>query len=105
MDDLEQKLTSLLGDPAALERVESLLHSLGTEAPTKEAPAADPAPAAPDGLLSQLGPLLSTSAGGSPDTALLRALRPYLHGEREKRLDDALHLMQLREILPLLNRS
>ena len=130
MDDLEQKLTSLLQDPAAMERVESLLHSLGTEEKSAAAPT-EPAPATPDlsgllgllgtasaaapesssaapsldGLLAQLKPLLSASAGGSPDTALLQALRPYLHGQREKRLDDALHILQLKDLLPLLNRS
>ena len=104
MDDLEQKLSSLLQDPAALERVGSLLQSLGAEEPP--AASSEPEPAAPslDGLLSQLGPLLSASAGNSPDTALLQALRPYLHGEREKRLDDALHLLRLKGLLPLLNR-
>ena len=36
------------------------------------------------------------------DTRLLQALRPYLHGEREQRLDEAVKLLRLSHLLPLL---
>lgn len=109
MDDFEQKISSLLRDPAALEQAMARLRSLTEAEPpaVSDAPESAPEPApesAPDlsGLLGLLG---SASGGGDPDTALLLALRPYLHGEREKRLDDALHLMRLKGLLPLLGSS
>jgi len=113
MDDFEQKISSLLRDPAALEQAMARLRSLTEAEPPavsdepESAPESAPEPApepAPDlsGLLGLLG---SASGGGDPDTALLLALRPYLHGEREKRLDDALHLMRLKGLLPLLGSS
>ena len=36
------------------------------------------------------------------DTRLLRALRPYLHGEREKRLDEAIRLLQMAPLLQMI---
>ena len=104
MDDLEQKLSSLLADPAAMERVGSLLRSLGADDAPPE-PAESTAPTSPPApSLESLLPLLTSAGKENPNTALLQALRPYLHGEREKRLDDALHLLRLTELLPLLNR-
>ena len=52
--------------------------------------------------LIQLMPLLSGLNKDDENTALLRALRPYLHGEREKRVDDAIHMMRLMKLMPLL---
>ena len=52
--------------------------------------------------LTKLLPLLSGGGREDENTALLRALRPYLHGEREKRLDGAIKLLQMSQVLPLL---
>ena len=103
MDDLEKQLETLLSDPSTMERVQGLLGSLGG---ADDAPPASPQPTEPPASavpsLEGLLPLLTSSGKGNPDTALLQALRPYLHGEREKRLEEALKLMQLTELLPLL---
>ena len=40
-------------------------------------------------------PLLTQMGQDDQNTTLLKALRPYLHGEREKRLDDSVRMMQL----------
>ncbi len=59
---------------------------------------------APDlGGLMKFLPLLSGGIGQEDEnTALLRALRPHLHGEREKRLDGAIKLLQMSRVFPLL---
>ena len=80
------------------------------------------------GLLSALSGLLGTNGGGQPgnDTAqallrmapllgglreetdgtrLLRALRPLLSPARQARLDQAVRLLQLMRVLPLLRQS
>lgn len=57
------------------------------------------------GSLTALLPLLTGGDGGSggPDhTPLLKALRPYLQGDRQNRLDDAIQIMGLMKFIPLL---
>ncbi len=53
-------------------------------------------------MLAKLAPLLSGMGQEDENTALLRALRPYLHGDREKRLDDAIQIMKFMRVMPLL---
>ena len=49
-----------------------------------------------------MAPLLSSMRRDDENTVLLKALRPYLHGDREKRLDDAIKIMQFIRVMPLL---
>ncbi len=76
----------------------------GGKPPGPEPPPA--APALPSGLdtslLTKLAPLLNGVGKDNQDTRLLRALRPYLHGEREKRLDEAIRLLQMAPLLQML---
>lgn len=95
MAEFEQALQSLLSDPDAMGQIMALANSLGgqqqevpREAPPEEAPPAPP----PD--LGQLGPLLALlrpAEGPSREAAALTAaLRPYLRGDRQEKLDRAL---------------
>lgn len=52
--------------------------------------------------MMKLLPLLSTVQQETDSTRLLRALRPMLSAPKQKRLDEALRLMQLLRFLPLL---
>ena len=54
------------------------------------------------GALTSLLPLLNNMRSDDQNTALLRSLRPYLHGDREKKLDDAIKMMQFMKVLPVL---
>lgn len=80
-------------DPAMLKKLLPLLQGLGGSGSdgTSEL-----------GGLMKLLPLLSGGGQEDENTALLRALRPHLHGEREKRLDGAIKLLQISRVLPLL---
>lgn len=102
-DDLQEKLQNFLSSPESMAKISGLLGSLGQGegAPPVASPAPSVPPAMPD--LAKLMPLLSGLSGESDDTRLLRALRPYLHGERADRLDGALKMMQLSQVLPLMN--
>ena len=125
MDDLSQKIDSLLQSPQGMQKIQAAMAAFGSSAPETGAPDTPAGSgSAPLGeLLHQFSPPPEKSdAGGSPDmarliqlmsllsglnkddenTALLRALRPYLHGEREKRVDDAIHMMRLMKLMPLL---
>lgn len=105
-DDLSKKLDSLLGSPEGLQKIQSMMSALGVgaENAVNEPPPVPPTPSIPDGLL-QLLPLLSQMGQDDENTTLLKALRPYLHGEREKRLEDSVKMMQLLKFLPLLQNG
>ena len=110
-DDLQEKLSKLLSSPESMAKISGLLGSLGgtppSPPPTEPAPSPPPPPAAgglPEGIdIAKLLPLLSGFSGDNDDTRLLRALKPYLHGERAGRLDGALRMLQLSQVLPLVS--
>lgn len=111
-DDLQEKLNKLLSSPESMAKISGLLGSLGGAPPPPPAEAAPPPPSPPpaaagglpEGIdVSKLLPLLSGFSGDNDDTRLLRALKPYLHGERAGRLDGALRMLQLSQVLPLVS--
>ncbi len=120
MDDLSDKIARLLSSPEGMEKIRTVMSSLG-DAPAAipaaaSVPAAAAAPAAqtvtpaPAGgmgaldpaLIGRVMPLLGALNSENDDTRLLQALRPYLHGEREQRLDETMRLLRLTRLLPLL---
>ncbi len=118
MDDLASKIGELLNNPGSMEQIKSLAGLLGGASAGSQ-PAA-PVPAAPqpeqvfspppmDGEMMQtimkVAPMLSTFRQEDDSTRLLRALRPMLGPERQKKLDEAIKLIQLMRMLPLIKSS
>lgn len=98
MDDLSQKIEAFLQSPDNLEKVRAAMASFANDIPPADAaPATD---ALPD--LAGILPLLSGLSGDDENTALLRALRPHLHGGRVEKIDGAIQIMRLARLLPLL---
>ncbi len=56
------------------------------------------------GMLTKLLPLFTSLQQDNENTRLLHALRPHLHGDREQKLDGAIKMMQLAQLLPLLGK-
>ena len=119
MDDLSDKIARLLSSPEGMEKIRTVMSSLGdapaaipaaASIPAAPAAPAPPAPSAPAGgmgaldpaLIGRVMPLLGALNSENDDTRLLQALRPYLHGEREQRLDETMRLLRLTRLLPLL---
>lgn len=100
--ELNDLLGGLLSDPSTVEKLGGLLSSLGNAPPP--APAVETAPSGEGALLTKLLPLLIGNARGSDshEVTLLRALRPYLHDGREKRVDEAIEMLRLAKLLPLI---
>lgn len=108
MDDLNEKITRLLSDPEGVAKIQSMMAALGGADTVPTPPSPPPAPppstagAGPDlTALTRLLPLL-TGGEDNEDTRLLAALKPYLHGERAKRLDESMRLLRLAKLLPVL---
>ena len=55
--------------------------------------------------LTKLAPLMSAAKPNDETAALLNALRPFLSGDKLKRLESAQKLMGLIRIIPLLKDS
>ncbi len=106
-DDLSQKIDQLLNSPDGMEKIRNTMAALGlsADAPAPQPTSPAPTPTVDNGILSGLmglAPLLQNMGQEDNNTALLKALRPYLHDGREKRLDESLKLLQLLKLLPLL---
>ena len=134
MDDLNQQLQKILSDPQAMGQIQSLLGSLGTSqeasspAPAQPAPGpglssllgalggGTPAPAQNEtslagvnpqtlSAMTRLMPLLNQANREDDATRLLRALRPLLGEARQKKVDEAVRILQMLRLLPLLKDS
>ena len=124
MDDMSSRLNEILSDPGSMEKLRSLAAMFGstqqqegpTSAPQQRPPqssqnqqqAQSAAPAVdPDLMRSvmKLAPAFSRMRQEDSSTQLLRALRPFLGESRQKRLDEALRILQLMRMLPYLRNS
>ena len=104
-ESLTQKLDALLASPEGLSKIEQMMTALGGAAASEPTPAPPPADLPDLSGLLKLAPLLSQLGNDNTHTALLKALRPYLHGDREKRLDESVKLMHLLQLLPILREG
>ena len=107
MDDLNEKLNRLLSDPEGMAKIQSMMTALGGgEPPPPPPPPAVAGGGTPDiAALTRLLPLLTGAGADNEDTRLLAALKPYLHGERAKRLDESMRLLRLAKLLPMLQEQ
>ncbi len=121
MADLSAAIGSILNDPQSMAQLQSVAQSLGLGGNAAPGPAqsayAPPQAASPGagalantdtaalGALMRFAPLLS-AAGQEDDAArLLKALRPLLGPERQRRLDEAQKILRMMRLLPLLKES
>ena len=119
MEDISRRISELLSDPQTLEQIKGLAGMLGQGAGGAAQPSAESVPSAeasyrkpqqpdsmpdPDmlGMVMKLAPLFKSMDRDDDSTRLLRALRPFLHEERSRRLDGAIRLLGIMRMLPLL---
>ena len=110
MDDLSEKLAGILNDPDSMERVRKMAESiLGEEE-------SSPRPSSPFGDISglfsaeDLPAIMSVisklkSSGNDPRSQLLTALKPHLSEPRREKVDTAITIIKVLEILPLMKES
>ncbi len=116
MDDLTQKITSILNDPDSLETIKSIADSLMSG---KDEASVDNRTSEADFDLSQMLGAISSdqmggimrvmsamnSSNGDDRTALLLALKPHLSRRRQERVDKAVKLLKFAAIMPLVSES
>jgi hypothetical protein len=104
MDDFSGKLNSILSDSESMNRIREMAASiLGEEQKNSQ-----PTDNAINGVdISKIMGIIGKmkSMGNSDREKLLLALRPHLKEERKQRLDNALKILKLIELAPLLKDS
>lgn len=103
MDNLTEKLNSLLSDPGTMAQLQAMAGSLGLT--PEEKPEPPPQEGELMGKLGALAPLLSMSSREDDSTRLLQALRPLLSHERQERLDRALKMLRIMRMIPTIKDS
>lgn len=107
MDDLNEKITALLSDPSALENIRNMASGLlgGAEAPQSAPPEA--AVEMPNIDIGRLMSVMGRLNNGKTDerTKLLLALKPHISEKRRERVDNAVKILKLLDMLPLLKDS
>lgn len=117
MDDISAKLNQILSDPQSMAQVQNIVQSMGLggqaaqpstaqQSPSVATPASQPA-VGPEMLsaLTKLAPVLSKAQQEDSSTQLLHALRPLLSPARQKKVDEAVRILQILHMLPFLKES
>lgn len=120
MEDLSAKLTQLLNDPDGMKQLQSMAQGLLGEGGLDISalmPQEETKPTMPDlsGMMGGISPdqinmmmkLMSAFNSTKDDdrTRLLMALRPHLSDKRKERVDQAVKLLKLASVLPLISES
>ena len=92
--DIEKEISKALADPDIMNKVSSVLASLGGSDNNKE----EPSPAMPD--LGNIGNIMGAlrSAPSDDRTRLLYALKPFLSEKRAPYMDSAVTILKLASI-------
>lgn len=130
MDELASKLNDLLGSSDGMEKIRNLASMLGGSGSDQPAgqsgqsgqqpearrdtppPAPEPASDAPEGdnkdlmrTIMKMAPLISRFRQEDDSTRLLRCLRPFLSEAKQKKVDEAIKLLQFIRLIPYLKNS
>ena len=108
MDELNQKLTEILNDPESMNRVREMAESLLSDNTKKDEPTEQSLFGNLDG--AQLGNIMSivsklNQKNDDARTNLLMALKPHLSEHKREKVDTAIKILRLLELLPLLKES
>ncbi len=110
MEDIAEKINSILSDPESLKQLGELARELGFPPPPEEDKTAPgPAPQSPDmpdvGALMALASKLRDMGSDDKNINFLIALRPLLSDEKKPRVDRAIKILRIINVLPALRES
>lgn len=110
MDDLSARLAEILNDPDSMKKVQQMAENLlgdgGGEEPP-ESPSESVFPQIDPQMMTKMMGIMSRlkNTGTDRRTELLLALRPHLGERRQEKLDTAVKLLRLIDVLPALKSS
>lgn len=97
MDDFENKLGQILGNPEMMGKIMSMAQSFGAQAAPPE-PEPQPEEAMPEidfAAIQKLTGLMGKAGVDNEQKALLSALSPYISGNRIRKLEKAMRAAKL----------
>ena len=105
MDDLSEKLSGILNDPESLEQLKSMAESIFSGENSDPSKSNDNIPP-----IENIGAIMSIisklQGGGDNDrTRLINSLKPYLSDKRRQKADNAIKLLKLIELWPIIKES
>jgi hypothetical protein len=100
MDEMEEKIGTILSNPQLMQQIMSMAQSLNQSAdpPPKPQPKQEPAPSMPNidpAMIKKLSGLAGQSSVDREQQALLTALSPYLSRERIGKLEKAMRAAKM----------
>ena len=106
MDELSQKLAEILNDPESMNRVREMAEDILGNKPEPE-PQEDLSNLLSNSDLMNVMSLVSKLNTSSDDsrTTLLSALKPHLSEPKRDKVDTAIKILRLLELLPILKES
>lgn len=111
MGDLAATLLELLNSDEGAEKLKDLANTLINGNPSKDSDQKSESenPQLPNleliSMMAKIMPLLSSLGSDDKGTALLRALKPHLGKPKQQRVDEAIKIMQLMKMLPVITES
>lgn len=102
MDDIAEKISSILNDPQSMEQIKSIAGMLGVNESVPEKP---PATAPDFSSIFQLAPLLNMAKSDDETICFLMALRPLLSDNRKKKIDEATKILRIIKLFPLIKST
>lgn len=114
MDNLTEKLMQILGNKQNFDKIKNLTGLLsfseGNDEKSNQKTSENSSPT--DGIpidamakVMKIMPLLSSVNKEDENAKFLKALRPHLKNKRQKKLDEAIKMMQIFKILPILKEQ
>jgi hypothetical protein len=113
MDDISGKISEIFSNPESMETIKNLIGMLGVggapgqQPPQQEAqkpPAQGDMPFDPDTLM-KMKKAFDLMRKDDPRVDFLLALKPNLSDGRRKKVDEAIHLLKLVNLIPLLQEG
>lgn len=102
MADLTEQLSSLLSDPEGMQRLKTMAEGLLGNSEKVAEPQPENEPLINPAALSQMAKIMSKRTEDSREQ-LLKALRPHLSPEKQKRVDSAIKMLRLLDLAPMLS--
>ena len=95
MEDFENKLGQILGNPEMMGKIMAMAQSFGGQETPSEPPPPPPIPEVDFATVQKLTGLMSKAGVDSRQKALLSALSPYLSSSRIHKLEKAMQAARL----------
>ena len=105
MDDLNAKLSEILNNPESLEQLKSMAENIfsGDNSETKQSESELPPIENIGAILSIISKLQGNEENDR--TRLINSLKPYLSDTRRQKADNAIKLLKIIELWPLIKES